>query len=435
MEEIELIVCKILLKQLFDKGIIDEQELVKSMEELDDRKNGHSVLFSKIYHCISAIGFKNLGSHKGKCALKLKEKGVFDVTIAYMKTTVRSENSIKIQRHLIEQYCKLNGLVCEKFFCDLEIKGRTLKNVEKVKEELEFIRSYKNEHYFEEWDNMFRFIRQNSVEIILVESIGRIFTTKYQYEVFSSYCKEHDIRIIEVCNQELPFATNEKKHVVVYHFTNKSLARPVIAEKEIDNIYEMAATHSDWEVSGFYFDTTLKKSEQKNYQRFRDNASRYDVLLTNDFYHIQTKTGPFMSEIEYLNKQRVEIDSLVDGKIQIKVIEELFQKPLRVAVYHSKFHEDEERSVELQMDIFKMFIKYKTQWTLEKIYCDECRSQIDGEQKELIRLLENHDQYDLVLVKCFHKFHWRTAMFSKRRKILGLPIYSLQEGYLNERSI
>ena len=43
---------------------------------------------------------------------------------------------------------------------------------------------------------------------------------------------------------------------------------------------------------------------------------------------------------------------------------------------------------------------------------------------------ENKEKYDLLLIKDFNSLHWRTAKFCHRRNQLGLPIYSLKEGYL-----
>ena len=63
---------------------------------------------------------------------------------------------------------------------------------------------------------------------------------------------------------------------------------------------------------------------------------------------------------------------------------------------------------------------------------DEANSQSDSVQTEIFKVIENAKQgkYDLLLIKDFNTFHWRTAKFCHRRNELQLPIYSLKEGYL-----
>ena len=354
------------------------------------------------------------------------------MVIGYVKSTSGSLKSCKKQKELILQYCNLQGLKSEEIFCDYRVEKRTQVKAKILQEEFGIIKSFKGEKCFPEWDKMLALIKAGKVQEIIVESVARIYTTKCQYEGLLQICEITRTKIIEVCNRELNMKKrNNETRVAIYHFTDSKMKRPVIMERELDKMYEFIMRQEDWKVTGVYMDYSLKKSNQIAYNQFRNNVELYDVLVTSDFYHIETKTGTFLSELKYLNSHNIAVESVIDGKIEVKDEETLFGCSLKVAVYHSKFCEAEERTIELQIEIFKNFIMHKTKWVLEDIYVDKCKKQRDGEQKELLRLISNCDKYNLVLVKGFSKFHWRTAMLAKRRMAMQLPIYSLQEGYID----
>ena len=89
--------------------------------------------------------------------------------------------------------------------------------------------------------------------------------------------------------------------------------------------------------------------------------------------------------------------------------------------------------IAVKNDIFTLFTNKKTEWTVVDQYFDESLHQKDGEQKQLMELIQNRDKYDLLLVHNLNDVHWRTANFCKIREQLHLDIYSLQEGFLKYR--
>jgi hypothetical protein len=111
------------------------------------------------------------------------------------------------------------------------------------------------------------------------------------------------------------------------------------------------------------------------------------------------------------------------------------EKPLRVATYACHFGTPNEMKevIPVKNDIFTLFTNKKTKWTVIDQYFDKSEHQNDGEQVQLINLLENRDNYDLLLVHNLNDIHWRTANFCKIREQLHLDIYSLQEGFLKYR--
>lgn len=137
-----------------------------------------------------------------------------------------------------------------------------------------------------------------------------------------------------------------------------------------------------------------------------------------------------MSVMKNLRDKGIQIHSIENGSFSWE--EAPFDKPLRVATYCCRFGAPNEMKqiIPVQNDILKLFVNKKTQWTVIDQYFDESERQNDGEQIQLMELINNKDKYDLLLVHNLNDVHWRTATFCKVREQLSLDIYSLQDGFL-----
>lgn len=357
------------------------------------------------------------------------------MVVGYVKSRIRCIESCDMQEKLIRAYCKKNDIDLKLIYRDEFYNERTKKEAITMRKNYGIERSYKQEVKYKSWDNLYIAAYENKISQIVVDCIQRLYTNQYQYSSFMKLCEEKNIKILEVCNTELDFDMNPfKKNVALYHYTNAKV-HPIACENIIDKMYLYVSQKNQWNISGIYLDTSLKKAEQNAYQHFHNIADRFDVLFANDFHHIESKIGPFMKEIEHLNNTGVKVDTLIDGSISFIEKNEVLNKKMNVAVYHSKFRESEDVSVTLQNEIFKAFIHLYTNWTLIDFYVDYTKGQRNGEQKELGKLIRNKDKYDLVLISSMSKINWRTIAFTKQRAAIGLPIYSLREGYLNEQII
>ncbi len=218
----------------------------------------------------------------------------------------------------------------------------------------------------------------------------------------------------------------------IYHFTNESKQRPKIYRDQLKALEEYALSMG-FEVVDVYCDLSLKKSERTEYDRFIKCCDKYDVLITKDFYHIAKNTGRFMTDLLMLRDKGLKIYSIENGCFIWD--EAPFNKPLHVATYTCHFGTQNELKevIAVKNDIFKLFINKKTEWTVIDQYYDESLHQNDGEQKQLMELIQNCNKYDLLVVHNLNDVHWRTANFCKIREQLRLDIYSLQEGFLKYR--
>lgn len=226
------------------------------------------------------------------------------------------------------------------------------------------------------------------------------------------------------------------KKVAIYHFTNKSENRPIVNEKKMIALREFACAYGVVEKE--YLDRSLKKCEQVEKRKLVREIDKYNVLVTNDFYHLSKNTGACIALMKEFLDKGIEIYSMEDGCFTF--VDVPFDKKYKIAIYHSKYVEGtvsttkQKRgnsiTMQTQIDILELFVRTKTKWEIVDVYVDEAQGQSDSKQSNLLKLITNKDKYDLVLCKDFNIIHWRTAKFCKRRNEMQLDIYSLKEGYL-----
>ena len=223
----------------------------------------------------------------------------------------------------------------------------------------------------------------------------------------------------------------ELKKVCIYHFTNaENLRRPIVNEKQMAILNEFASQYGD--IKQVYLDGTLKQCNQDKKKQMIKEIANYDILVMKDFYHLARNTGACFGLLQAFSLQGVKTITMEDGSFSFQFQDAPFDKKLKICVYHSKYKEDGDRTIETQINIFKTFVSHKTNWKIVDVFVDEANSQSDSVQTEIFKVIENAKQgkYDLLLIKDFNTFHWRTAKFCHRRNELQLPIYSLKEGYL-----
>jgi hypothetical protein len=220
----------------------------------------------------------------------------------------------------------------------------------------------------------------------------------------------------------------------IYHFTDGSEIRPKVYLKELERIKTFASGlgHPNADV---YVDKSLRKCDQVKLGELMGNIDSYEVLILKDFYHLRKNTGAFISDLVSLIQKKIEMYTIEDGNFSF--IPAPFDKPLKVAIYYCGL-EITGHSLELQYDIMDLFIKTKTLWTVIDRYADLSGHRIDGNQKELQRLILNKEKYDVLLVQSLGNIHWRTSKFSKIRHQIQRDIYSMHEdiylGYEQEVS-
>ena len=142
-----------------------------------------------------------------------------------------------------------------------------------------------------------------------------------------------------------------------------------------------------------------------------------------------------MNIMQELRRKNVPIYTQENGYFSLE--EAPFDKHLKVATYCCRFGTENElrEIIPVHNDILTLYAKMKTNWTIVDQYFDESEHQKDGEQTELMRLLQNKDKYDLILVHNLNDIHWRTANFCKIREQHQLDIHSLKEGFLQYKEV
>lgn len=215
----------------------------------------------------------------------------------------------------------------------------------------------------------------------------------------------------------------------IYHFTDGSRKRPKIYQDQLNKLVEFAVSQG-FCVEEIFCDKSLNRCERTEFDRFLSCSDQFEVLVTKDFYHISKNTMKCMGIMQELRNRGVKIYTLENGSFSWN--EAPFEAPLNVATYFCKFGSADKMKqiIPLQNDILTLFTEKKTKWNILDQYFDKSKRQNNGEQIQLMKLLENKDNYDLLLVHNLNDVHWRTANFCKIRQLLHLDIYSLQEGFL-----
>lgn len=218
----------------------------------------------------------------------------------------------------------------------------------------------------------------------------------------------------------------------IYHFTNKSELRPIYCEKQIKELHKFAES-LNIEVSDTFLDKSLLVEERCEFERFMASCGDYDALVTKDFYHISKNTRACMSILKELRAKGVTTYSIENGMFTFS--EAPLDKPLKVATYtHSKPNvRDGKNLIRVQQEIYELFIKKKTNWTLVQHYSDICTHQVDAEQMKLMKLIEDKASFDLLLVTNLNDINWKTSRFCKLREVLSKDIFSLQDDFLEYR--
>lgn len=216
---------------------------------------------------------------------------------------------------------------------------------------------------------------------------------------------------------------------VIYHFTDGSTKRPVVYQKQLKEL-EAFAESQGIEVVKTFVDFSLKKCEAPQLKAMMEEVEQYDVLILKGFYHLNKRTVTCFRDLLELHKKGIEVVTMDNGKFVFSEVP--LNEELRVATYYSasKSNRGVEEAVKLEQDIFELFMKKKTSWTLTRHYADICNPHSDTEQVKLMELVEDKDEFDLVLTVSFTDVNGRTARFCKVRELLKKPIYSLKEGYL-----
>lgn len=218
-------------------------------------------------------------------------------------------------------------------------------------------------------------------------------------------------------------------NAAIYHFTDGSEKRPKIYEDQLKQLKEYA-TSQGFTVSEIFCDKSLLRCEHSEFDRFLSCCEQFDLLIAKDFYHISKNTGKCMRIMQDLRIKGLKVYTPENGSFTWD--EAPIDRPLQVATYTCRFGTANElkQIIPVQNDILKLFTIKKTNWTVVDQYFDQSEHQNDGEQVQIMELLQNKDKYDLLLVHNLNDIHWRTANFCKVRAQLQLDIYSLQEGFL-----
>ena len=220
-------------------------------------------------------------------------------------------------------------------------------------------------------------------------------------------------------------------NAALYHFTNKSEKRPIVCQKQIEELKQYAASIGlSIAEDDIYLDKSINRTDHTEFRRFMDNCDKYTALVTKDFYHIAKNTIHSFKILKELNNKGIHTYTMLNGAYITD--NPPFDKSLRIATYDFISEETEKKELiqSINEERFQLFTRMQTNWQIIDSYADTGLTQNNGEQTALAQLIKNRDKYDLILILDFSDIHRHTARFCHKRESIGLDIYSLMGGYL-----
>lgn len=223
------------------------------------------------------------------------------------------------------------------------------------------------------------------------------------------------------------------KPAAIYLYTRGNELHPGMVQNRIRFIEKSVKDHG-LNVGRIYLDHSRNRYQQSELDIFLSESTLYSMLFIHDFKQLSQTTTKCIKTIQNLSRSGVSTYSLKDGLYIPSSVP--FSKELKIATYYNcsvvktKNHEP---IIQVQNEIFRLFVQNKTSWDILDQYADNSERQNKGEQNQLDELIQKRDNYDLILVSSLNDIHERTSTFSNLRNCLEKDIYSMNDGYLEFR--
>ncbi len=220
----------------------------------------------------------------------------------------------------------------------------------------------------------------------------------------------------------------ESKQAAIYHFTN-GIQRAYVCDNEVQRLKQFAH-EKGFENLDVYCDIRTTSEEHEALDDLFAKRDQYSAIIAKDYFHINKYILQVANIIKELDQSEISIYTMNDKSISISNSAPI-SKPLKAVTYNCHWcrHPDSE-NVALKNDILRVFIESQTNWILIDQYNDEEQKGHAGKQPQLKRLIEEKNNYDIVLVHNLSSIHWRTHNLCETIELLKKDIYSLLEGYL-----
>ncbi len=208
------------------------------------------------------------------------------------------------------------------------------------------------------------------------------------------------------------------------------IGKPQRVNASVNVLWGFAAS-SGYEVEGLYHDISEAGMSRTERQMLLEQCDQYDALFLSCAFHLSRTTRQYFALMKELEAKGLEIHSKDHGILSVSNAIPI-EKPLRVATYYSHIISDinGHKYSDIQNQVFSLYIKKETPWILVDQYIDKLDEKKVTKQTELLKLIENKDKYDIIIVSDFGNLCWDTSRFFNIRKELAKDIYSLEEGIL-----
>lgn len=208
------------------------------------------------------------------------------------------------------------------------------------------------------------------------------------------------------------------------------IGKPQKVNTSINILWGYAASLG-YQVEEIYHDVSKAGISRAERNRLIAECEQYNALFLTCAFHLNRTTRQFFSISNELEDKGLEIHTMDHGVISVTDNIPTLES-LKVATYycHLSMTDSVHDYTGIQNEVFQMYIRKETSWTVIDQYIDRLDQRKVTEQYELEKMIANKDKYDIILVSDFGNLSWDTSRFFNAREQLGKDIYSLEEGLL-----
>lgn len=249
---------------------------------------------------------------------------------AYTSCVTDGNSSTEQQILLIKRYCSDKNINIDQVYSDEKGAHKRLSH-EKERAVKLGLSPYRYLYTYPALESMFVEIISESVKkeyiTVLVDTRIRLYgQSEEQRTVFERIIEKYGIQVIEVGVS----VCSDYPGVCIYHYTDKSMRRPLILLKQLDSMYKYAIDNG-LNISGVLVDLSISCREKYEVLKEMLKKKTCEGVLVYNAYHLSRNLGQFI----FIMKMADIVYSVNEGVFCITRVEEYRNKPIHAVAIHT----------------------------------------------------------------------------------------------------
>ena len=344
------------------------------------------------------------------------------MVVAYIRS--REINSRHMQKKMIEQYVGREELEIAQYYEDIEgVKG--VKKSGTVGISCQYIK-------YPEYERLIQCIKKGDIKMLIADIPSRLYGGHLSTLELREWCEKYKVQIIvlsEIIQEEFEL---DEENIVAYYCTDKSECRPLVYERQVDEIYSYVMKEKKGIIKKMYLDFSLETSKKTKLQEMIKDVNQYDTILVLAFSHLTRYTTKLLELLKELReKKNTKVESVRQARVRyfqqydIKRLENINNISAYINEQRSACETIDKKRIEL-------FARNKVDKRICRVYqSEEIKKEVVNDDKfEVQNTLE-----ELLLIINANDVHKDISNYLKIYKKLNInAIYSLEDkgGFIYE---